>query len=438
MSPLRDRNPAVTAAPDPPVGAPSILRNITWLTAGNVLAKPLWFLFITAFCMRILGASGYGVVTAALSLMSIAAVFSDLGTTEYSIREVARSRQAASVYFSNLLASRSALVLGTWAAALALGWALGYRGGAMAALVFAGVYAMALRMTDFCRGFYRAFEVLRLEAISLIVEKVLVIGLGLAMLQFSPTPAGVLAGMGAGMSITLLLNVAWIHRRLTPFRLPTLDVAFVRRTFHLALPLGMYGLFTFVYMGTGPVLLKTLAGETEAGQYGAAYRILEALQFFPMVVGAAAFPRLASLFHERQMAAYALLVRRSLLSLGVLSAGVALFLSVLGPTVMHLLDPDPEFEAAGHLLRILIWAFPLWAMNYVFTMALITADQQRFLSVICSASAAVTILLNLLLIPLYSYYGTVAALFVGAVINIVCCGWRYHYITRQQRVVSAE
>lgn len=430
MFPLRDRSAASPAVVDPSA-ASSIPRNITWLTAGSVLVKPLWLVFITAFCMQVLGSSGYGIMTAALSLMAIAAVFSDLGTTEYSIREVARSRQTASAYFSNLLAARGVLTAAALAAALGLGWLLGYRGGAMVALAFAGVYAMALRLTEFCRGFYRSFEVLRLEAVSLIVEKVFVIGFGLVALWRTRTPAGTLGGMAVGMTVALALNVAWIHRHLTPLRRAALEWPFVRHAFRVALPLGMYGLFTLVFTGSGPVLLEALAGEAAAGFYGAAYRILEALQLLPVVVGAATLPRLSSLFHQRQIGAFEGLVRRSLLGLGLVSACIALAVSVLSPMVMHLLDPSSEFEQAGYILRVLIWAFPLLAVNYGFTMALIASDQQRFLAMLYCGGAGAIVLLNLVLIPDYAYYGTVAALLAGVATMIVCCGWRYRYVTRR-------
>ena len=84
-----------------------ILRNISWLATGSILVKPVWFLFLTAVCMRFLSADGYGVMNTALWFMAIAAMVSDFGTSAYAVREVARHRDEASDYFSNLMVVRA-------------------------------------------------------------------------------------------------------------------------------------------------------------------------------------------------------------------------------------------------------------------------------------------------------------------------------------------
>ena len=91
-----------------------LIQNIGWLSVGHVLVKPAWLFFITAWCMRVLGTQGYGVLTVALSLMTFAAYFSDFGTTQLTIREVAREPRRASEYLANLLLARIVLGLLVW------------------------------------------------------------------------------------------------------------------------------------------------------------------------------------------------------------------------------------------------------------------------------------------------------------------------------------
>ncbi len=407
-----------------------ILHNITWLTASSLLVRPLWFVFITAFCMRVLGTSGYGVMTAALSLMAIASLFSDLGTFEYTVREVARDGDRAPRFFSNFMPAKAVLAALAWTGGLVVGWGLGYVGSDFLALGAAGLYVMALRLTEYCRAFYRAFEVMHYEAISVVLEKALVVGLGVLFLLRLRTTEGVLAGMALGMAVGMGLNIVWVHLRVAPVRLAVLDLPFLRVAFRQALPFGVMTLFAIVFLSSGTVLLEALEGEAAAGQYGAAYRLLEALQVLPATVVAAVFPRLSSLHQQRESDAFRHILRRSLLLTGLASAVVAVALALLAPAIIHLLDPSGAFDEAAALLRIIIWNFPLMTLSYVLHTALIALDQQRFMAVVLGAAAVLLIGLNVLFIPVYSYFAPAWALVVSQSLVLVSYVWRYRSASR--------
>jgi len=98
-----------------------LVRNMSWMTFPNLIVKPAWFLFITLVCIRYMGLAEYGVLTAALALMSICDGSLTLGSSPYTIREVARDRSQAGLFFSNLLISRMVMSLA------AIGMGLGIR-----------------------------------------------------------------------------------------------------------------------------------------------------------------------------------------------------------------------------------------------------------------------------------------------------------------------
>ena len=99
--------------------------NVTWLTAGNLAVKPVWFVFITYVCIRTIGAEQYGVMAAALALMSIVDGTLMLGTSTLSVREVARRKERSSLFFTNFLVTRGVLSLVGIAAGLAIATLLG-------------------------------------------------------------------------------------------------------------------------------------------------------------------------------------------------------------------------------------------------------------------------------------------------------------------------
>src|SRR5690606_18609632 len=163
-------------------GRPTLLRNISWLGFASALVKPIWFVFITAACMRLLGVGEFGVMWAALSLGMIPTATIDLVMSQDTTLQVALTPSHASRFFTNLLSLRFGNAVVAWISALVAALLLGYDKGALAAVAFATIYTLALSITNVCRAVYHAFEDLRQEAIMLVVEKVLVIGMGFAAL----------------------------------------------------------------------------------------------------------------------------------------------------------------------------------------------------------------------------------------------------------------
>ncbi len=404
---------------------PSILRNITWLGAGNVVVKPLWFVFITAVCVQILGIAEYGVVTAALALVGIVMSLTNVGSSQFSTREVARDRSKAGRFISNFLPFRVFTGLLGIVVVMATGFVLGQRGAELTALFFAALYGVAMNLTEYCRSLYRAFELLRYEAVSIIFEKLLVIAAGTTLLLIQPSASWLLAGMAAGMLVTLAGNWGWLFHRLARFDPGLFDFGFFRRTIPLALPLGLASIFVVLYLRTDSIMLKAMQGDIAAGRYGLAFRILESMVLLPSIVVAAFLPRLSSLFSERSNDAYRRLMRRGLLGLAGIGVVIALTLTLLAPYIIPLLDPDPASAPAIQILQLLIWTFPFSAVNYLLSTSMTATDDQKALAWMLGAAAVFNISLNALLIPSYSYFGAGFATLSTQIAISAAMLWRY-------------
>lgn len=409
----------------PPPERPSLLRNISWLAVGSITVKPIWFIFITALCMRVLGTSSYGILTSALALSMILALASDFGTTVYTVREVAKAPEKASLFFSNLLCAR--LVLGAFISLSVplISHALGYGEAASNALLAAAFYAVLLKVLGTCRAQYRAFEVMRYEALSLILERGLVILCGSWLLLSTKTPAGALTGMAIGIAISLVLNVAWVHYRVVAFDIRLVRLSFLKEVFQAAFPIGTFVTFAIIYGRIGPVLLEQWDGEVAAGLYGAASRILELLIAIPMIVSTAALPRFANLQAGNHKEALHRVLRTSVLVMGAISLVVAVALSFAGPSLIHILSPDPDFASAGSLLQLLIWVFPLITLTMLLSQSLIANDELKLLAVMKFATMALFIVLNIVLIPRFSIFGTAWSMLIAEFFLLVGLSFRY-------------
>lgn len=394
-----------------------MVRNVVWLAGSFAIAKPLWFAFITAGCMRLLSEEAYGQFTTALALALLLSAFSDLGTGEYSTREISRDRAAAPRLFTNLLLGRTILATLAVSAAVAIAFALGYTAQHLLAVVGAGIYAIAFRGAEYCRAFFRAYERLKDEALLTICEKVLVVGCGMAALVVFGTSSAALFGMSAGMVGMLTITVARIHFAYTPLRVTTFDTRVVRNTLLRAAPIGAVVVLGLVPLSLAPVVVDATLGTSAAGEYGAAQRLVEAMLLVTSVVVVAAFPRLSALYHKEDLAGY----RRLLfLVIGILictSTLLAAGVSFLAAPIVHLLAGDDGFASSVPVLGILAWVQVPMCLVYFTTFSLLAADSVKAAAWATGCGAIVCTVLLVALTPTLGLMGPVAAL--GATYLIV-------------------
>ena len=394
-----------------------ILKNMGWLSLPNAIVKPLWFAFITYVCIRFMGLEQYGVMTAALALMSVCDGSLTLGSTPYTIRELARDPSRSSEFFSNLLVSRTLLSLAAVGIGLGIRWALGT--GAMDVVLFAGSYVFFRNLLEYCRALFRAHERFHLEAGSTVFEKILVVGGGTWALMSVPDASSALLGMSAGMAVAFLGNLAWTVRHLAPFRLADVSLAFYRKALPHAIPLGLSSLFVLLYYRTDSIMIEAMEGQLVTGQYGLAFRVTEAMILLPYIVTGVLLPRLSALYGS-DMTAFGRLFRQGILGMAALATMAGAVVWVLSPWIIRILDPSPEAVPAVALLQILVLSFVLNAVNQIGITHLTATHQQNRLALVLAAAAFLNIALNLMLIPRYSAGGAAWATVITQVLILVC------------------
>jgi O-antigen/teichoic acid export membrane protein len=90
-----------------------LAKNTTLLFISQIISYILGF-FITMYTAQYLGTSGFGMLSTALSLAAIFAVFTDLGLGTITTREVSRDKSLQNKYFSNTSILRLILALLTF------------------------------------------------------------------------------------------------------------------------------------------------------------------------------------------------------------------------------------------------------------------------------------------------------------------------------------
>ena len=100
--------PEEQLAPPAGVAVRTVMRNTTYVLAGQLLLKILALGF-NVYMVRYLGDTGLGRYAAAIAYVAVFAMLTDFGATTYSVREMARREGAVSLLVSDILALRLVL-----------------------------------------------------------------------------------------------------------------------------------------------------------------------------------------------------------------------------------------------------------------------------------------------------------------------------------------
>jgi O-antigen/teichoic acid export membrane protein len=175
-----------------------------------------------------------------------------------------------------------------------------------------------------------------------------------------------------------------------------------------AVPLGLAGVVMALYHRIDLVLLAAFKPPEDVGQYGAAFRFLDAANVLPVVVMSVLSPVLS----RSVVQGAGVLARRYAQALEFLAA-LAILISLAGAFCAWRLLPRlpgfAEFGGAGVALAILAPAAGAILLGTVVQGALISGHLQQRLLRIAAIGLAVNLALNAVLIPTASYVGAAAA-----------------------------
>jgi O-antigen/teichoic acid export membrane protein len=163
-----------------------------------------------------------------------------------------------------------------------------------------------------------------------------------------------------------------------------------------------------LYFRLDVMILARLKPADDVGQYGAGYRFLEAFMVLPTMIMSVLAPVLARSFVEGA----GVLQRRYGLAMhlvSVIAIGVSVAGAMIAWRVLPALPGFGEYDGGGVALSILSPAAGLILVGTIVQGALIAGHRQQRLLRISAYGLAANLVLNVALIPSYSYVGAAIA-----------------------------
>ncbi|MBI2134224.1 flippase [Candidatus Woesearchaeota archaeon] len=392
-----------------------IIRNVSLLLASDIIGKGLSFILVVAIA-RYLGDAGLGKYSFAFAFAGLFAIFADLGLTTYLTKEIAKNKDKAKKYASNLITMKMLLAAVTLILPIIV---INFIEKSEEVKTAVYIVSIATSMLNFSSSFgtlFAAYEKLQYQALINIIERLVTVGLGLLMLSKGAGLIGlVIAYMISYFSIMIIAALI-SYNKTTRFTLE-LDTKLWGDMLKKSMPFWFTTIFITIYFRIDTVLLQMMTTYEAVGWYNAAYKALDALYFIPGAVITAIFP-VMSRFHSSNPRMLRELYKKAFNYLLILAIPIATGITLLSDRIVSLIYSG-KFAEAAPALQILIWAEAIIFVSAISGYLLNAINKQLTFTIITGLAAILNIIINLILIPKYSYLGAAIATVATELIVLV-------------------
>lgn len=377
----------------------TVFKQAGWQLLGKGVSS-LSTIIILGLITRNFGASETGVLTLALTYLSFFALISDFGLNVHVLPEFLKENLTSQwqkllgmrlllTVFSTLLATIIVLLWPGQTDLFKMTVLLGLFG-----IIEPGIYVTAtavfqsrLRYDLVVLANVGGVAVILLSVVGLILQK---IGVPWVML-------GYVAGWFVSGALALILIKKYVDSLL-----PIFDFSYIRKIFRESWPISLTLVLNIVYFRLDTFMISIFRNFAEVGVYNVAYQIFQTLLVVPSFIMNGYYPVMLKNFAENRLK-FISQIKNATLAMFVLSILGVVFTYIFSPFVVDLITGGKGFAGSITSLRILSLAFPAFFVTSILMWTLITLRRYRLILAIYVTGLVTNGLLNLWLIPIFSY-----------------------------------
>ncbi len=384
-----------------------IALNTLAQVAGKVGTTTLGVI-ITILLTRYLGPAGFGSFTFVLVFVAMFGTVADWGMSLITVREASKEVGKAMEIIGNAMVVR--LVLAVVAAIVAI-LVINFYPTSSSLKLLVAISSLSLVALSLKTSFQIIFNVklqMHNSAIADFSCNVFTLLVVLFVIHFGLGLTGVVISYLIGNCVAAAV-AAFLGFRLLPLKFSLFNP---QTKFLLleSLPMGAILVVFTIYDRIDTVILAYFKGQEAVGLYGAAYRVFEVLTLGAAYFANAVLPLISNLAHtnkEKLVEVY----RKSFVILLILGVSVAVTNYIFAPLGIAIIA-GPKFAASVDALRILSLALVVAYFNHLNGYTLIALGKQWYSFGIAIGALVINVILNLIFIPRYSFYGAAFITFV--------------------------
>ena len=384
-----------------------ITKNVVSLASAEFLTKFIMFILIVSIA-RHLGDVNYGKFSFVMAYTSFFLILSDLGLSTLTIREVAKNKELAGKYFGNLSLVKLILSVISFILLVIIINLMDYPPDTTLAVYIAGVYVVINSFNKFFISFFRAFERMEYETFVRVFERVIAFTLVISLIYLNYGLIEIMIAFLVSGILSFLISCLIMLKRFTKPEF-NIDVHFLKYAIKEALPFGLIVIFGTIYFKIDTVMLSIMKGDAVVGWYNAAYNIMEGLA--ALVAGSISytfFPIMSRYYAESLNEKLKETYFKAFLLLFGAGLVISVFVTIFSDKIILILYGE-EYLNSIIALKILIWAFFIICISMISSTLLNSIGKQSIVAMGTGLGAVLNVILNLVLIPKYSYIGAAYA-----------------------------
>jgi O-antigen/teichoic acid export membrane protein len=381
-------------------------------------------LVTTGIITRYLGTSGYGAYTTVIAFYFLITAVSDFGVNQILTREISRPHAKEKQIVANVLGMRLASVVG-----ISLIGSLGVFLLPYSPEIRNGIWLMfvALVISSFSQVLNSVFQkrlVMNRLAWRELISRFVQLGVTYLAVKYDWGVIGILLAMIASLFFVMLasweLALKYIRLRLS------FDWAYWKYFLWESAPLGIAAFVNFLYFKADAIMLSLLQNSHDVGIYGAAYKVLESLIYFPNMFMGLVIPVFSyNIFHRPEH--FLNVASKTIKAVWVVTIPLVIYLLFLSRETIRVIA-GAGYEQSVIVLQILAFALGAIFLAHFFNSVLIVVNKQRLLLFILAGTALMSVVLNIIFIPRYSYLAaaiisTASEILVTIIAYSLCRRW---------------
>jgi O-antigen/teichoic acid export membrane protein len=318
-----------------------IFENTSSLFLAQLIGR-IFSLSLTLLLATYFRETELGQYVLATFITNMIASIAELGMHAPLIREMTLNLQQARHFIGNALIIRIFLSIVAFGVMLGTGHLLGYSPIILQLILLLGIAELINLIAQLFRSVFRAFEQVKYEAITVIVERVLVVFVGGVLIILGIDLIGFCVIVLIASFLNLVLSVVIVIKKFTSLRFK-FDLAIWSVLMSQALPFALGNIFNLVYFRIDMVMLSKLSpshvdAEAVVAWYWLAYTIVNAFTILPgaFMMGAM-FPVLSRTFEDKR-ADFASIYTYAFRWMFLLGVPFAVGMAILAPDIADTLD----------------------------------------------------------------------------------------------------
>lgn len=399
--------------PDEPTSpAPaSLVRNSTWLMASRLYGVAVSGA-ISILAVRTFSTTSYADFALAIAFITFAAMVSELGIATLAIRRMIEDPAQARPILSVALVAEAATSLAALAVIVPLLVLLDYDAAVITVAAVGAGLVLTQGLLAALEAPFQAVRTFAYVAASAAAQHTVLLLAGGAALLLGAGPAQLVAAMVLAATVATVVAFALARAKLGLRPHASRAVrAGVRPFLVAAIPIGLTGAITTLYDRIGLIMVSQFDDKVAVAHYSVPLMLLFNIYVIPGVIASAFFPLLSA--QLRDDAAAAANAFRLLLRIFVVGSGaIAIVLALGARDILTLLFGERYADSAG-ALQILAAVVVLSFLNYLLWYGLLAGGLERSKALIMAVGVAVSVGLNVLLIPAHGIEGAAIALLIS-------------------------